>query len=176
MESARPATAGDLDFIAGLWKDAVDELDGQRGGALLAGNLFRPDPGEWVRGAFEDEERFLVVGSLEGVPVGFASVSIDRDRREPVGVIEIVYVEPPARQVGVAESMVGLVMEWSAEKGCVGVDAPALPGSRSAKAFFEDNGFVARLLTMHHPLQDPVPKGAGAPDGGGVMGRDPSGG
>ena len=32
------------------------------------------------------------------------------------------------------------------------MDAPALPGSRPAKAFFEDNGFVARLLVMHRPL------------------------
>ena len=38
------------------------------------------------------------------------------------------------------------------------MDAPALPGSRPAKAFFEDHGFVARLLVMHRPLPD-------APDG-----------
>jgi hypothetical protein len=37
--------------------------------------------------------------------------------------------------------------------GCVGVDAPALPGSRSAKAFFEDNGFIARMLVMHRPSE-----------------------
>ena len=119
---------------------------------MLAGSLYRADPREWLRSAFEDADRFLAVGNIEGVPVGFASVFCDRERREPVGVVEIVYVEPAARQVGVAESIVKLVMEWSASKGCVGVDAPALPGSRSAKAFFEDNGFVARLLVMHHPL------------------------
>ena len=151
MESARPASAEDFDFIAEQWERAVAELDGQRGGALLAGSLFRENPKGSLLAAFHDPDRFLAIGTLEGVPVGFASVFCDRDRREPVGVIEIIYVEPPARQVGVAESIVKLVMDWSADHGCVGVDAPALPGSRSAKAFFEDNGFVARLLVMHQP-------------------------
>lgn len=152
MESARAASTADLDLIADLWDQAVAELDGQRGGALLAGTLYRADPRKAMKSAFDDVDRLLVIGNIDGVPVGFASVYCDRERREPVGVVEIVYVEPAARQVGVAESMVKLVMDWSAEHGCVGVDAPALPGNRSAKAFFEDNGFVARLLVMHHPL------------------------
>ena len=84
--------------------------------------------------------------------VGFASAKCDRARQHPIGVIEAIYVEPSARLVGVGEAMLDVVVAWFAERGCQGVDAPALPGSRPAKAFFEDHGFVARLLTMHHPL------------------------
>jgi GNAT superfamily N-acetyltransferase len=153
VESARVATASDLDFIAELWERAVAELDGQRGGALLAGSLYRSDPKAALQAAFDDPERLLVIGSIEEVAVGFASALCDRERREPVGVIEIVYVDPAARQVGVAEAMVKVVMDWSVKLGCVGVDAPALPGSRSAKAFFEDNGFIARMLVMHRPSE-----------------------
>jgi GNAT superfamily N-acetyltransferase len=152
VESARVATTADLDFVAELWARAVEELDGQRGGALLAGDLYRADPRADLQSAFEDPDRLVVIGKLDDVPVGFASARCDRGRREPVGIIEIVYVDPPARQVGVAEAMVEVVTGWSAELGCVGVDAPALPGSRSAKAFFEDNGFVARLLIMHRAV------------------------
>lgn len=152
MESARVATAADLGFLAELWERAVAELDGQRGGALLAGSLYRSDPRAALKSAFDDPDRVLVIGNIEGVAVGFASALCDRQRREPVGVIEIIYVDPDARQVGVAEAIVKVVMHWSAELGCVGVDAPALPGSRSAKAFFEDNGFIARLLIMHRPV------------------------
>ncbi|HEX6391848.1 MAG TPA: GNAT family N-acetyltransferase [Acidimicrobiales bacterium] len=152
MESARVATAADLDFVAELWERAVAELDGQRGGSLLAGSLYRSDPKGALRFAFDDPDRIVVIGRIEDVAVGFALAVCDRQRREPVGVIEIVYVDPQARQVGVAESMVKVVMKWSDERGCVGVDAPALPGSRSAKAFFEDNGFIARLLIMHRPV------------------------
>ena len=70
------------------------------------------------------------------------------------GVVETIYVEPSARQVGVGEVMVAAILQWCAERGCRGVDAPALPGSRPAKAFFEDHGFVARLLIMHRVLPD----------------------
>lgn len=155
MEHARQAEATDLEFVADLWAEAVAELDGQRGGFLLAGTLTRDDLPAELRSALSDPERLLVVGCLDDVGVGFASAFCDRRRREPVATIELVYVQPAARQVGVAEAIVAEVMRWAAGLGCVGVDAPALPGSRSAKAFFEDNGFIARLLVMHHPLGGP---------------------
>ena len=38
-------------------------------------------------------------------------------------------------------------------RGCVGIDAIALPGHRAAKNFFEAHGFTARALAMHHQLE-----------------------
>lgn len=153
MERARQAAATELEFVAGLWSEAVAELDGQRGGSLLAGSLTRPDLLSELERSQSDPDHLIVLGMFDEVGVGFASAVCDRERAEPVAEIEVIYVQPDARQVGVAEAMVGCVMRWAAERGCVGVDAPALPGSRSAKAFFEDNGFTARLLVMHHPLE-----------------------
>lgn len=153
MEHARAADATELELVAELWSEAVAELDGQRGGFLLAGSLAREDLSAELRDAHEDPERLLVIGFLDEVPVGFAAAVCDRNRRDPIGSIELIYVQPPARQVGVAEAIVTRVLRWAADLGCVGVDAPALPGSRPAKAFFEDNGFTARLLVMHHPLE-----------------------
>ena len=153
MEHARAADATELELVAALWSEAVAELDGQRGGFLLAGSLERADLAAELLDAHKNPERLLVVGLLDEVPVGFASAVCDRTRREPVASIELIYVQPPARQVGVAEAMVTQVLRWATDLGCVGVDAPALPGSRPAKAFFEDNGFTARLLVMHHPLE-----------------------
>jgi len=157
VEHARPATLDDLDIVAALWDLGVAELDGQRGGSLLAGALARPDLSGWLRAVLSDPERLITLGFLESVPVGLASTYCERDRREPVGVVELIYVEPEARQVGVAEAMLEVVMPWCQAQGCRGVDAPALPGSRPAKAFFEDNGFLARLLVMHRAL----PNGTG---------------
>jgi GNAT superfamily N-acetyltransferase len=154
VEYARVATAADLPTVESLWNEAVAELDGQRGGALLAGSLLRRQPvGHMLRAALDDDDFLLVVGTTDGADVGVASAHCDRDRREPIGVIDTIYVEPEARQVGVGEAMVDLVVQWCSGQGCVGVDAPALPGSRPAKAFFEDHGFVARLLVMHHPVR-----------------------
>ncbi len=152
MESARPATGADLEQLIRLWEEAVAELSGQRGGGALAGTLTRKDLPGFLRGALDDPERLLVLGHYAGSPVGLASAWPDRARLEPVGQLELIYVEPTARQVGVAEAMLALVTDRCRAWGMTGLDAPALPGNRSAKSFFERNGMQARLLVMHRPL------------------------
>jgi GNAT superfamily N-acetyltransferase len=148
------ATAADLGSVEALWRQAVSELDGQRGGALLAGSLLRRRPvGEMLADAVQRDDMVVVLGTADDAEVGVASAHCDRDRREPVGVIDTIYVDPAARQIGVGEAMVNLLVQWCSSQGCVGVDAPALPGSRPAKAFFETHGFVTRLLVMHHPIR-----------------------
>lgn len=153
METARPAAEGDLADLATLWTHAVEELDGQRGGWALAGSLHRADLDHFLRAGLDDPDRLLAVGLIDDVPVGVASLRADRDRREPLGWLELIYVEPKARQVGVAEVMLALVTARCREWGMAGLDAPALPGNRSAKSFFETQGMQARLLTMHRPLE-----------------------
>ena len=153
MEHARQATFEDLPALAGLWDSAVGDLDGERGGRLLAGSLARDGAAAYLEQALHDPDRLIVVGLIDDVPVGVGSVACDRARPETIGYLELLYVEPPAREVGVAEAMVNVVLPWCQGKGCVGVDAPALPGNRPAKAFFEEHGFLARLLVMHRSLQ-----------------------
>jgi len=152
VEHARRATTTDIDALARLWEEAVAELDGQRGGTLLAGSLARPDIFGYLSACLNDPDRLIVVGLIDGVEVGVASAICNRERREPVAALEVIFVEPQARQIGVAETMIEVVTEWAGEKRCAGVDAPALPGNRAAKAFFETHGFLARLLIMHRPV------------------------
>lgn len=153
MEHARVATGDDLATLTALSEQAVSDLDGQRGGTLLAGTLIGLRPlADVLAAAIADDDSLVVLGAIDQVTVGFTAVHVDRTRRQPIGVIDAVYVEPDARQVGVGEAMLDVVVPWCGERGCLGVDAPALPGSRPAKAFFEDHGFVARLLVMHHPI------------------------
>ncbi len=156
METARPATEADLEDLIRLWEHAVAELDGQRGGGPLAGSLNRPDLRRFMSEALADNERLLVIGSIDDVPVGLASLWADRGRREPIGQLELIFVEPNARQVGVAEVMLALVLARCEEWGMTGLDSPALPGNRSAKSFFETQGMQARLLIMHRPLGRPA--------------------
>jgi GNAT superfamily N-acetyltransferase len=153
VEYARPATAADLPILELLCEAARGELAGQRGGAVLAGSLAALGSiEELVAAAADDADRLVVVGTTDEVEVGFAWARCDRRGSQPIGVIEAIYVEPSARMVGVGEAMVDLVITWCAARHCAGVDAPALPGSRPAKAFFEESGFVTRLLVMHYPI------------------------
>jgi GNAT superfamily N-acetyltransferase len=150
MESARLGVADDTARLAELWEEAGAELGPQRGGALLLRSASFP-------GTERDAEAVLAVGAIDDVVVGFGFGRVDRVRsHRPVfgpergaggdrlGVIEVLYVEPGGRGIGV---MVGRFTEL----GCLGFDASALPGNREAKAFFETQGFVTRLLVMHRP-------------------------
>jgi len=152
VETADRATEVDLVELERLWERAVAELDGQRGGWSLAGSLWRGDLARFLRSALAEEDRLLVLGRVDGRAVGLASLWADRGRREPLGQLELLYVEPDSRQAGVAAAMLAVVTSRCEEWGMAGLDAPALPGNRAAKSFFERQGMQARMLIMHKPL------------------------
>jgi GNAT superfamily N-acetyltransferase len=148
VETARRAGLEDVFELARLRDAALDEIAPKRGGRLLADDR----AGAPIEEAIEDPDRLVVVGEVDGVAVGLGVVRVERSPSATRGAVEMLYVEPGARGVGVGEAMLGLMVDWSSSAGCVGVDAPALPGSRVAKAFFETQGFVTRLLVMHLPI------------------------
>lgn len=155
MERARAATLDDVDRVLELTRAMRAEVIAHRGGDLWWRThepVEHHAPG--LRALLEYDDDCVVVGCIDDEVVGYA---IARLRRLPdgahLGVLGELYVEPDAREVGVGESLVGAVVDWAEARGCIGVDATALPGHRAAKNFFETHGFVARSLTMHRPLQ-----------------------
>jgi ribosomal protein S18 acetylase RimI-like enzyme len=150
VESARLADHHDVERVAELWDRAAAELGAQRGGAQLVRSVTPPASWSHAAGeALEHPDRVLAVGAIDHVVVGFGYGKVIPDQL--VGEIEILYVEPEAREVGVGEAIVGVLMEHFDRAGCAGVDAFALPGNRQAKAYFETHGFVTRMLVMHRP-------------------------
>jgi GNAT superfamily N-acetyltransferase len=154
VEQARAATTADAPILGALFAQARREVEVERGGALLAASVASPErsPQEVLLEALADADRLVVVGTLDTVEVGFALARYAVVGTTPVGIVDALYVEAAARQVSVGEAMVDLIVQWCERRGCRGVDAPALPGSRPAKAFFEEHGFVTRLLIMHRAL------------------------
>jgi GNAT superfamily N-acetyltransferase len=144
MEAARPARAGDRERIDELRAQFFDELRAYRGGALwVRERLTAPRPDE--SGAF--------VGTFDDTVVGYGIVEATELRDGGrIGRVTELFVEPEAREVSVGETLLGALLAWCREHGCSGVDATALPGHRAAKNFFEEQGFVARSLTMHRGL------------------------
>lgn len=156
VEAARRATDADLTTLVRLWRSAVAETAAKRGGAALIADLTIGEPLEaTLRAVLTNPGRLLVSGCIDDAVVGIAAAHVRRppsSPARPAAMVELFYVEPEARGVGVGETMVDLVTAWGAGLGCHGVDAPALPGARDAKAFFETSGLVARLLIMHRPI------------------------
>ncbi|HLK42226.1 MAG TPA: GNAT family N-acetyltransferase, partial [Thermoleophilia bacterium] len=142
--AARPAAPADSAHLAALAERARGEFESQRGGHLF--NVREGGDGDG-----RDGERW--VGMLGDVVVGFAAARVEElADGSRLGGITALFVEPEARAVGVGECLVRSIVEWCDEQGCTGIDAAALPGARAAKNFFEESGFTARLLIMHHRL------------------------
>jgi GNAT superfamily N-acetyltransferase len=157
VEGVRPATENDLPRLAELARAAIAELTPMKGGAVWAAREARPEPvEESLEASLADEQTRVVVGTIDDVPIGYAAVHVEvLHDGSRLGVVDDIFVEEEARQVGVGEAMMGDLVTWCEQQGCAGMDAMALPGHRSTKNFFEESGFTARNLVMHHRLERP---------------------
>jgi GNAT superfamily N-acetyltransferase len=155
VEGVRPATEDDLARLAELAWTAIAELTPMRGGIVWAAREARPEPVEdSLKASLADDRTRVIVGTIDDVPIGYAAVHLeDLHDGSRLGVVDDIFVEEGAREVGVGEAMMGDLVAWCEKEGCAGMDALALPGHRSAKNFFEESGFVARKLVMHHRLE-----------------------
>lgn len=154
-EAARVASSDDLEALVALAHRAIDEQGQLRGGALWARREARPVPAvASLTEALDDPARTVVVGTVDGVAVGYGVVAVEilRDG-ERLAVVEDLYVEPEARGVGVGEAIMDRMIARASDDGCVGIDALALPGDRHTKNFFETFGLTARAIVVHRSLQ-----------------------
>jgi GNAT superfamily N-acetyltransferase len=100
-----------------------------------------------------DDRWLALLGTLDDVAVGVAVARLDElPDSSRLATVEVLYVDPSAREVGVGEKLLAAVVDWAARRGATGVDVRVLPGMRVSKSFLESSGFVARLLVMHRQL------------------------
>ena len=151
-EACRPATPADIPRIAQLNRAVVEELAPMRGGAVWKAREARPEPvEEGLAELLDDSDARVLVATIDETVVGYAVVHLEHLADGSIlGVIDDIFVEEGARQVGLGELMIDDLMTWCEERKCVGMDAMALPGHRATKNFFEESGFTARQLVMHH--------------------------
>ncbi len=155
MDSCRPAAPADLPRIAGLARELHDELVALRGGEIWAAQDARPEPlEESFAILLDDPDVDVRVGLIDEVVVGFGVLVLETlSTGERLGRVTELFVEPPARAIGVGEGIADELVRFAADHHCIGVDALALPGHRETKNFFEDQGFTARALVMHRSLR-----------------------
>jgi len=155
VEGVRPARADDLPRLAGLAREVIAELADQKGGIVWRRHAARPEPvEEGLTADLDDPASLVLVGTIDDSIIGYAVTTIETVADEGrLAVVRDLYVEPGARGVGVGAAMMDAVLTWAEERGCIGVDALALPGSRATKNFFEGFGLVARAIVVHRSLR-----------------------
>jgi ribosomal protein S18 acetylase RimI-like enzyme len=151
--TVREAAPDDVDDLVALYRGLEEEMTVLHPMWPLADGLGEPVV-DSLRAAIADPDTVLLIGELEGVPVGFLMASVEsmlaQAGEERVGAIRLIYVERDAREVAVGEEMRESVMDLLRRRGITRFDAYVLPGHRLAKNFFESGGFAARSIVMHH--------------------------
>jgi GNAT superfamily N-acetyltransferase len=153
-EAARTAGEADVAAVAALIAAAADEKRGQKGGPLWFRRERRwTDPEPELVAALASTDHEVAVGTLDGTVVGYGLVRAERlGDGSLLGIIDDIYVDPGAREVGLGEALMDHLLDWCRAQGCFGVDSLALPGDRHTKNFFESFGLVARAIVVHRPL------------------------
>lgn len=157
--TARRAVPDDAHTLRSLATAANRETAAiERGGAAWAASEARrgtPEGLSDLAGAADgvDPGRLVLLGCIDGVPVGYLAARTDATPAGPVARVTDLWVEEAARGVGVGAAMIDALLTWADREGCFGVDAWALPGERETKNFFEAAGFTARLLVVHRRLR-----------------------
>ncbi len=149
--TSRPAAPEDLPELVRLYRLLEAEMTALEDMWPLADALAEPIEAS-LRAHIDASGSRLLVGSIDGVPVGFLLGEIRpllAHVDDRVGSIRLVFSELDARGVGVGEAMRNDVLAWFESHGIDRFDAHVLPGHRLAKNFFEAAGFSARHIVMH---------------------------
>ncbi|MCU1495342.1 MAG: acetyltransferase family protein [Acidimicrobiaceae bacterium] len=149
-EGARAATREDLARLGELYDEARVALSTSRGGSLLLAETLGAGTDELLSELLGDPDACVEAGWYEGALVGLGIArTVERCVAPSTAVVSMLYVEPMARGVGVGESILAALLDWSRARGCAGVDVAALPGDRGTKSLLEQSGFAARKIVMH---------------------------
>ena len=156
MEQVRTATVDDLGRVLELLADFSTERAGRRGAELVRpedGLGALPSPTEASLAPYlASPGRTALLGTLDDWVAAVALCRVDDGGVERRGVLDMCFVEPGAREVGLGHLLMEAALAWFVSAACRGVDGTAFPGARAAKNFFESSGFKARLLVMHRAL------------------------
>jgi putative acetyltransferase len=129
----RPFLPADAPLLAEIFRASIEEL--------TADDYTEAQQGAWASAA-DDEDAFAgrlagqltLVATLEGSPVGFASLA-GTDQ------LDMLYVHPAMAGQGVATMLCDALEKLAAARGTAQLVTDA---SDSARGFFERRGFVAR--------------------------------
>lgn len=129
----RPFLPADAPLLAEIFRTSIEELTGE--------DYTEAQQQAWAAAA-DDEDAFAqrlasqltLVATLEGSPVGFASL-------KGTELIDMLYVHPAAAGLGAGSLLIDALEKLAGARGAAKLAADA---SDSASGFFEKRGYVAQ--------------------------------
>ncbi len=150
--TARPASATDLPELDRLYHLLATEMEALRPVWPFTDGVAEPSA-DTLHGMLDAPDWTILLGLLEGVPVGFLvwrdEPMLPQARGDRIASVRLLFTETEARHVGVGEAMNTLFLQQATVVGFHRFDAHVSPGHREAKNFFEANGFTARSIVMY---------------------------
>jgi len=153
LVSSRAATEADVARTAELAELEQQRIRSERGGRWhLDHDQEQLSPTSRHQRALEASDRCLVVGCIDGTPVGYASAFLSPGGESVLCMIDELIVHPDAQSIGVGSEILALVRGWAVEHGCAAIESQVLPGNRAAKNFFERVGMKTRKMRVSADL------------------------
>lgn len=158
--TVRQATEDDLPDLLRMYELATDHFNERRGGPVyLARSSRHSRIEEDLINDLRSGDRTALLGMINDQVLGFATLRIkaveNASDSRPIAVLEELFVQESARDVGVGAALMNAAISWAEDKGCRGIDSAALPGDRQTKNFFESFGLVARTIIVHKSFDEP---------------------
>ena len=118
-----------------------------------------PDSEPDVYALEPDGDEVYLLARYNGVPAGFAELSLRRDyvsgcETSPVGFLEGIYVIPEQRRHGIARAIVAAAERWARGRGCTEFGSDALLDNLASHRMHAALGFaeVSRVVQFHKAL------------------------
>ena len=147
-EAVRPLLPADAASGTPAFAYVVAELMEFRGADVLLAE--RPPVADWAV-LLTAPDSAVWVATLDDAVVGYLQLAME-GISVTVATVRQVYVHPGARELGCGDGLLEAAMAYARMRGCMALEAVALPGDRATKNLYERAGVTARLLVMRRLL------------------------
>jgi len=151
----RGATQNDLDLLL-RWGRALHEVEH----AFEPQLTFEEDQARERYGeSLQDPQTLFLIAELAAQPVGYLyAYIVDAPpyfaTQATHCIIEVVYLEPQARERGVAQALIGRCSEWARAAGASRLLAGIYAANEPSVKLFTKQGFIPYHVTLVHDLDD----------------------
>ena len=139
FESARFAAKSDYENFQQLFISSRNEADTYKAADIwFALEALEAPPLQIFSDYLESEDKLILIGEYNNVPVGFMLVHLFRINDDIAARVDEVFVHQDMREVGVGEHLMDAAINWAKGNKAKHILGRTFPGDRHMKNFTRD--------------------------------------